>query len=51
MFPYVKMSGLDKFPFLKNSVWCGLDVFNRPARGRRNLVDVGIMDGKRQASL
>ena len=51
MFPYVKMSGLDKFPFLKNFIWRGLDVFDGPARGRRNLVDVGIMDGKRQASL
>ena len=51
MFAYVKMGGLDKFPLLKDSVWCGLDVFDGPTGGRRNLVDVGIMDGKTQASL
>ena len=51
MFAYVKMGCLDKFPFLKDSVWCGLNVFDGPAGGRRYLVDVGIMDGKPQASL
>ena len=51
MFAYVTMGCLDQFPFLKDSVWCGLNVFDGPAGGRRYLVDVGIMDGKPQASL
>ena len=50
MFAYVKMGGLDKFPFLKDIVWCGLDVFDGPTGGRPNLVNVGIMDGKPQAA-
>jgi hypothetical protein len=47
----VQMGGLDKFPFLKDFIGCGLDVFDGPAGGRRYLVDVGIMDGKPQTSL
>ena len=40
MFPYVRMGGLDKFPFLKDIAGGGLDVFYGPAGGRRNLVNV-----------